>query len=160
MQLDKLLLCLKQLSSFCWPDLKVITDYHPSSNLAVLAPAQFSHKLKVVLGIGVLSLDDKRGTQQTRQFDIFSGIYNYIQVPASQIPLLRLGSSLVIYPALLLGSMYIWTLLNQLNRSCNYNGENSWYRNFNFKRPQLTNLKIFWISAGAKILGFHTRTLS
>ena len=53
----------------------MITDYHPSSNLAVLAPAQFSHKLKVVLGIGVLSLDDKRGTQQTRQFDIFSGIY-------------------------------------------------------------------------------------
>ena len=36
------------------------------------------------------------------------------------------------YP-LLLGSMYIWTLLNQLNRSFNYNGENSSHRNFNFQ---------------------------
>ena len=26
---------------------------------------------------------------------------------------------------LLFGSMYIWTLLNQLNKSCNYNAENS-----------------------------------
>ena len=38
------------------------------------------------------------------------------------ILLVKLARNLHCYP-LLLGSMYIWTLLNQLNRSCNYNGK-------------------------------------
>ena len=52
-------------------------------------------------------------------------------------------------PTLLLGSMYIWTLLNQLSRSCNYIGENSWY----WKRKKISDIR--WCQNHRLSEGFH-----
>ena len=51
--------------------------------------------------------------------------------------------------SLLLGSMYIWTLLNQLSRSCNYIGENSWY----WKRKKISDIR--WCQNHRLSEGFH-----
>ena len=71
------------------------------------------------------------------------------------------------YP-LLLGSMYIWTLLNQLNRSFNYDGENSSHRNFNFQTkkdigyPLVPNFFVVsraFIHSFMKVSSHHSFTL-
>ena len=45
--------------------------------------------------------------------------------------------------------MYIWTLLNQLSRSCNYIGENSWY----WKRKKISDIR--WCQNHRLSEGFH-----